>query len=182
MTNPFNKTPSQTAPTQTPAPAGYNPFAGADQAGERSPLMGGDVTARGKVLAYRVVPKTPKTSTYVYVDLELLEVAEGQDLTHKPGAKVSHRIGGFESTARDKALMSLNQLNFAIAPEMRAKVDAGELSLAQLPMLLQESSDIVGREIWIKTKPYTTQSVDASTGQRRVIVKGEYYPVENETK
>lgn len=171
MTNPFHKTPAQ-APA--PQASGYNPFSGSNEVADRLPLMSEGVIACGKVIGYYVVPKTPQSGTYVYVDLELLEVPQGEDMKHKPGARVTHRIGGFESSGVAKAQASLRELNQAICPEIK---NDPTTDYTTLPYKLQESEEILGRKIWIQTKLHVTKNI-GKDGKPVTVVKGEYQPAE----
>ena len=167
--NPFTKKiDNASAPITAAAAQGYNPFAVADETADRLPLLKGGVQARAKVLAYRITPRTPTSGTYVYVDLELLEVFAGMD---QPGDQVTHRLGGFESSGAAAAARSLNELNFAIMPELK---DKEGVSRSSLPGQMADSEEVKGREIFISTTEYTTKFIDPKTNKPRVIVKGEY--------
>ena len=167
--NPFTKK-IDNAPTTAAAPAfqGYNPFAVVDETPDRLPLLEGGVRARAKVLAYRITPRTPTSGTYVYVDLELLEVFAGME---QPGDQVTHRLGGFESSGAGAVARSLNELNFAIMPELKNKEG---VSRSSLPGQMADSEEVKGREIFISTTEYVTKFIDPKTNKPRIIIKGEY--------
>lgn len=175
MTNPFYRKPTtEGAPAaQAPAANGYNPFAGSNTQEDRLPLLPGGVDAKVKVLKYRITPKGPTSGTYVFVDLELLEVFNGADNVRKPGHKCSFRIGGFESSGAGSAMRSLKDMNRAIFPELPEDTD-----FDTLPFQIQESGNAEGRVFYLGTKDKPLRSIDPVTGKPRVIVIGEFAAVE----
>lgn len=179
--NPFNKAPTTTnnAPAQAPAQAlasSANPFAGSNEDQDLLPLLPAGVTIKGKVLdnGYRVQPKKQGSNmgTAVYLDIEVLELLQGEPGMVKVGSKCSARISGFDGTAAAAARANNKKLLKCVFPELPE-----DTNFETLPFQVQEANTAVGRELYIETKSKQTKSFDTETKQFRKITVIDTAPI-----